>query len=180
MNSLIEIIALVLIIAYIAVVGVRSYFISVTWTPRTRQGLTYEFGQEFAQREVVSGFFLRFDAPQGMFFKVRPETWFDKLGKFFRIAVEHLHLERQMPTEAQLATTQCHQHLDKIGLSREVLDDVLEQSIAQKKGLAIYLSAQVIHAIFVRRLDENTIELRNQTSNRVIVRCDRIDAISIP
>ena len=85
-----------------------------------------------------------------------------------------------MQTETQLATLQCNQHIHNIGLSRTILDDVLEQSMAQKKGLAIYLSSQVIHAIFVRRLDENTIELRNQTSNRVIVRCDRIDAISIP
>ena len=85
-----------------------------------------------------------------------------------------------MQTETHLTTLPCIQHFHSGGLSRTILDEVLEQSIAQKKGLAIYLSAQVIHAIFVRRLDENTIELRNQTSNRVIVRCDRIDAISIP
>ena len=85
-----------------------------------------------------------------------------------------------MHTETQLTTLQGSPHLHHSGLSRLVLDDLLEQSMIQKKGLAIYLSAQVIHAIFVRRLDENTIELRNQTSNRVIVRCDRIDAISIP
>jgi len=84
-----------------------------------------------------------------------------------------------MYTEAQLTSMQSNHHLH-CGLPRIILDDVLEQSIAQKKGLAIYLGAQVIHAIFVRRIDENTIELRNQTSNRVIVRCDRIEAISIP
>lgn len=65
-------------------------------------------------------------------------------------------------------------------ISRIALDEILTSSLANRQGLAIYLSAQVIHAIFVRRIDDNTIELRNQTSNRVIVRCDRIDAISIP
>lgn len=85
-----------------------------------------------------------------------------------------------MYTETNVATEQCNNHSQNDGLSRLILDEVLEQSLAQKKGLAIYLNAQVIHAIFVRRLDENTIELRNQTSNRVIIRCDRIDAISIP
>lgn len=83
-----------------------------------------------------------------------------------------------MHTETQL--TNMHGNQYHSGLSRMILDEMLEQSIAQKKGLAIYLSAQVIHAIFVRRIDEHTIELRNQTSNRVIVRCDRIEAISIP
>lgn len=85
-----------------------------------------------------------------------------------------------MYTETNVATEQCNNHSQNDCLSRLILDEVLEQSLAQKKGLAIYLNAQVIHAIFVRRLDENTIELRNQTSNRVIIRCDRIDAISIP
>ncbi len=85
-----------------------------------------------------------------------------------------------MHTETQITTMQGSSQFHHGGLSRIILDDLLEQSLAQKKGLAIYLSAQVIHAIFVRRIDENTIELRNQTSTRVIVRCDRIDAISIP
>ena len=84
-----------------------------------------------------------------------------------------------MHTETQLTNRQSNHHT-RSGLSRMILDDLLEQSIVQKKGLAIYLGAQVIHAIFVRRIDEYTIELRNQTSNRVIVCCDRIEAISIP
>ena len=102
-----------------------------------------------------------------------------------------MHTQAQCSTDPVIATQPVTTHSvttqsgtqsvgQSNGLSRTILDDLLEQSMAQKKGLAIYLSAQVIHAIFVRRIDENTIELRNQTSNRVIVRCDRIDAISIP
>ena len=84
-----------------------------------------------------------------------------------------MHIETNLPAEQYNCQSQNN------GLSRLILEEVLAQSIAQKKGLAIYLNAQVIHAIFVRRHDENTIELRNQTSSRVIIRCDRIDAISI-
>lgn len=85
-----------------------------------------------------------------------------------------------MYTKANLSAQPSMHTSHSDGLSRTVLDDMFEQSMSQKKGLAIYLGAQVIHAIFVRRIDENTIELRNQTSSRVIVRCDRIDAISLP
>jgi hypothetical protein len=102
------------------------------------------------------------------------------LKTFGHAAFFHPSNERPMYTETNLTTEQSNNQSQNEGLSRLVLDELLEQSIAQKKGLAIYLSAQVIHAIFVRRIDENTIELRNQTSNRVIIRCDRIDAISLP
>jgi hypothetical protein len=60
------------------------------------------------------------------------------------------------------------------------LEEVLNQSLAQKKGLAIHVAGQVINAIFVKRVDANMIEVRNQTFARILIRTDRIDAIAIP
>ena len=59
------------------------------------------------------------------------------------------------------------------------IEEVLNQSLAQKKGLSIYVAGQVINAIFVKRVDANTIEVRNQTFGRILIRVDRIDAIAI-
>ncbi len=59
------------------------------------------------------------------------------------------------------------------------IEEVFNQSLAQKKGLSIYVPGQVINAIFVKRVDANTIEVRNQTFGRILIRVDRIDAIAI-
>ena len=64
-------------------------------------------------------------------------------------------------------------------LSAPAVEEVLNQSLAQKKGMSIYIGGQVISAIFVKRLDANTIEVKNQTFGRIIIRMDRVDAIAI-
>lgn len=64
-------------------------------------------------------------------------------------------------------------------LSAAAVEEVLNQSLAQKKGLSIYIGGQVINAIFVKRIDGNTIEVKNQTFGRIIIRMDRVDAIAI-
>lgn len=64
-------------------------------------------------------------------------------------------------------------------LASAVVEEVLNQSLTQKKGVAIYLGGQVINAIFVKRIDANTIEVKNQTFGRIIIRMDRVDAIAI-
>ena len=64
-------------------------------------------------------------------------------------------------------------------LSAPAIEEVLNQSLAQKKGMSIYIGGQVINAIFVRRIDANTIEVKNQTFGRIIIRMDRVDAIAI-
>lgn len=63
--------------------------------------------------------------------------------------------------------------------SAAAMEDVFNQSLSQKKGLSIYIGGQVINAIFVKRIDGNTIEVRNQTFGRIIIRIDRIDAVAI-
>ena len=64
-------------------------------------------------------------------------------------------------------------------LSATAVEEVLTQSLTQKKGLSIYIGGQVINAIFVKRIDGNTIELRSQSFGRIIIRMDRVDAIAI-
>lgn len=64
-------------------------------------------------------------------------------------------------------------------LAPAAIEEVLNQSLTQKKGLSIYVAGQVINAIFVKRIDANTIEVRNQTFGRILIRVDRIDAIAI-
>ena len=64
-------------------------------------------------------------------------------------------------------------------LSASAVEEVLNQSLAQKKGMSIYIGGQVINAIFVKRIDANTIEVKNQTFGRIIIRMDRVDAIAI-
>lgn len=64
-------------------------------------------------------------------------------------------------------------------LATAAVEDVLNQSLTQKKGLAIYIGGQVINAIFVKRIDANSIEVKNQTYGRIIIRMDRVDAIAI-
>jgi hypothetical protein len=64
-------------------------------------------------------------------------------------------------------------------LCNHTVDALLEQSLTKIKGLSIYIGGQVISAIFVQRIDANTIELRNQSFERIVLRMDRIDAIAI-
>ena len=64
-------------------------------------------------------------------------------------------------------------------LASAVVEEVLNQSLTQKKGVAIYVGGQIINAIFVKRIDANTIEVKNQTFGRIIIRMDRVDAIAI-
>lgn len=65
-------------------------------------------------------------------------------------------------------------------LSNAAVEEVLNQSLSQKKGMAIYIGGQIINAIFVKRIDANTIEVKNQSFGRMLIRTDRIDAIAIP
>ena len=64
-------------------------------------------------------------------------------------------------------------------VSAPAVEEVLNQSLAQKKGMSIYIGGQVINAIFVKRIDANMIEVKNQTFGRIIIRMDRVDAIAI-
>jgi hypothetical protein len=64
-------------------------------------------------------------------------------------------------------------------INRAAIEEVFNQSLAQKRGVSIYIGSQVINGLFVKKIDENTIEVRNQQFGRILIRIDRIDAIAI-
>ncbi len=64
-------------------------------------------------------------------------------------------------------------------LAPAAVEEILNQSLTQKKGMSIYIGGQVINGVFVKRIDANTIEVRNQTFGRIVIRMDRIDAIAL-
>ncbi len=64
-------------------------------------------------------------------------------------------------------------------LNAAAVEEILNTSLAQKKGMSIYMGGQVINCVFVKRIDGNTIEVRNQQFSRIILRIDRIDAIAL-
>lgn len=64
-------------------------------------------------------------------------------------------------------------------LAPAAVEEIFNQSLNQKKGMTIYIDGQVINGVFVKRIDANTIEVRNQTYSRIIIRVDRIDAIAL-
>jgi len=64
-------------------------------------------------------------------------------------------------------------------MAAAAVEEILNQSLAQKKGMSIYIGGQTINCLFVKRIDANTIEVRNQTYSRILIRVDRIDAIAL-
>jgi len=64
-------------------------------------------------------------------------------------------------------------------MAAAAVEEILNQSLAQKKGMSIYIGGQTINCLFVKRIDANTIEVRNQTYSRILIRIDRIDAIAL-
>ena len=64
-------------------------------------------------------------------------------------------------------------------LNAAAVEEILNTSLAQKKGMSIYMGGQTINCVFVKRIDGNTIEVRNQQFGRVVLRIDRIDAIAL-
>lgn len=92
-----------------------------------------------------------------------------KLTTHYASAIAFAALALAMPAYAQSGAP----------LSAVAVEEVLNQSLAQKKGMSIYIGGQVINCLFVKRIDANTIEVRNQTHSRILIRVDRIDAIAI-
>jgi len=58
-------------------------------------------------------------------------------------------------------------------------EELFNLSLTQKKGLSVYVGGQIVVGVFVKRIDANTVELRSQQFARIIVRLDRVDAISL-
>jgi len=56
--------------------------------------------------------------------------------------------------------------------------ELLDRSEKERKGLMFYVKGQTIPGVVVK-IGTDTVEVRNQTYGRVIIRLDSIDAVAI-
>ena len=62
----------------------------------------------------------------------------------------------------------------------EAFRELLELSQRDKKGLTFYVGGQTIVGYVVRIVDNGgSVEVRNQTQSRVVIRLDRVDAVGL-
>lgn len=55
----------------------------------------------------------------------------------------------------------------------------LEESLQGKKGLTFYVNGNTVNGYVVRIVDDHAVEIRNQTSAKVLVLLDRLDAVAM-
>jgi len=60
------------------------------------------------------------------------------------------------------------------------IEQALNAAQQDKRGITIYVSGQAIGGAVTRVEPGQWVELKNQTSSKIIVRIDRIDAIAAP
>jgi hypothetical protein len=66
---------------------------------------------------------------------------------------------------------------DTTGMS--YYQEIFAQSMNDKKGITVYAGGAAIVGVVVKINGGDTIEMRNREVSRIIVRVDRIDAVSI-
>src|ERR1700741_3604930 len=62
--------------------------------------------------------------------------------------------------------------------SPQAFQELFDYSLKEKKGLTFFVQGQTIPGVVTKILGDDAIEVRNQTSNRIIIRLDRIDAVA--
>ena len=60
------------------------------------------------------------------------------------------------------------------------IEQALAAALQDKRGISLYVGGQVIAGAVTRVEPGQWVELKNQTSSRIIVRIDRIDGIAAP
>ncbi len=55
----------------------------------------------------------------------------------------------------------------------------LEESLQSKKGLTFYLNGNTVNGYVTRIIDDRSIEIKNQTSTKVLVLLERLDALAM-
>lgn len=61
--------------------------------------------------------------------------------------------------------------------SMNPFQELLDFSLANKRGLTFYLNGQSV-AGYVTRIADHTVEVRNQQHDRVILLLDRVDGVA--
>ena len=60
----------------------------------------------------------------------------------------------------------------------QAFQELFDYSQKEKKGLTFFVQGQAIPGVVTKMVGDEAIEVRNQTSNRIIIRLDRIDAVA--
>lgn len=60
------------------------------------------------------------------------------------------------------------------------IEQALNAALQDKRGITLYVAGQAIGGAVTRIEAGRWVELRNQTSGRIVVRIDRIDAVAAP
>lgn len=60
------------------------------------------------------------------------------------------------------------------------IEQALNVALQDKRGITLYVSGQVVAGAVTRVEPGQWVELKNQTSGKIIVRLDRIDGIAAP
>lgn len=55
----------------------------------------------------------------------------------------------------------------------------LEESLQNKKGLTFYVNGNTVNGYVVRIIDDSAVEVRNQTSSKMLILLNRLDAITM-
>lgn len=56
--------------------------------------------------------------------------------------------------------------------------DLIDKSKAEGKGLTFYVNGQAIPGVVTEVIDPQTVALRNQTHDRIILRLNKVDAVA--
>ena len=60
------------------------------------------------------------------------------------------------------------------------IEQALNDALQDKRGITVYVSGQAIAGAVTRVEPGQWVEMKNQTSGKIIVRVDRIDGIAAP
>jgi hypothetical protein len=61
----------------------------------------------------------------------------------------------------------------------QAFQEMLDQSMKEKKGVTLYVGGQTVGGGVVRMVGNDAVELRSQEYSRILVRLDKIDAMAM-
>jgi hypothetical protein len=97
-------------------------------------------------------------------------------------------MDRLMPAASTSASTSTHTLRRAIAAlvlacaadAGAGIERALNAALQDKRGITVYVAGQAIGGAVTRIEAGQWVEMKNQTSGRIIVRIDRIDAIAAP
>lgn len=61
----------------------------------------------------------------------------------------------------------------------QVFQELFDVSTKEKKGLTFYIGGQTVPGLVVKMHGDEVVEVMNRTAPRILIRIDRIDAVSL-